>query len=291
MKNIKGIILAGGKGQRLWPTTLSVSKQLLPVYDKPLVYYPLTTLMIAGIRDIMIITTEREQEKFKNLLGDGSKWGLNFQYCIQDKPRGIVDAFIIAENFIDSSEVALILGDNIFYGSGLSNLLMNSIDNHKDATIFSYYVNDPKNYGVCNFDKQNNLVEIIEKPKTYISNWVVTGLYLYNNEVTDVAKKIKPSKRGELEITDLNNYFLKNNRLNCCKLNRGYAWLDAGSPKSLLDASIFVETVESRQGLKIGCPEEIAYRMNFITKKELENIIDNIKHLEYSKYLIKIFNL
>ena len=284
-KTKKGIILAGGLGTRLWPLTKFTSKQLLPIYDKPLIYYPLTTLMLSGIKDVLIITNPEDQNSFINLLGDGSSWGMSIQYEIQKKPSGIVESFIIGAKFINNSNVTLILGDNIFYGSGLSNLLTADIGDKYKAKIFSYYVSNPNSYGVSMFDEMNNLSEIVEKPDHFISNWVVTGLYSYTSEVVEIAKTIKPSKRNELEISTLNNFYLNNSDLEVVKINRGFSWLDAGTPKSLLDASNFVETIESRQGLKIGCPEEVAYRMNFITLIELENIIDKMTQLDYSHYL------
>ena len=283
----KGIILAGGLGKRLWPITTSISKQLLPVFDKPLIYYSLTTLMLSNIREILIITKEKDQESYKNLLSDGSQWGISISYKIQNQPRGIPEAFILGEEFIGDANVALILGDNIFYGSSFSNILQRTISNFNKSTIFLFSINNPAEYGVAEF-KEEKLVRIIEKPNTFISNWAVTGLYFYSNEVIDIAKSLKPSKRNELEITDINNHLINSNKLEFIKLNRGFTWMDAGNSKSLLEASHFVQTIEERQGLKISCPEEIAYRMNFIDKKQLENLIDKIDHLEYSNYLKKI---
>ncbi len=283
----KGIILAGGLGKRLWPITLTISKQLLPVFDKPLIYYSLTTLMLSNIKDILIITKEKDQRNYKNLLSDGSQWGINISYKIQNQPNGIPEAFILGEKFIGDSDVALILGDNIFYGSSFSDILQKTILNFKKPTIFLFNINNPSEYGVAEFNN-DKLIKIIEKPKNFISNWAVTGLYFYPNQVIEVAKSLNPSTRGELEISDINNYYINSNNIEYIKLNRGFAWMDAGNSKSLLEASNFVQTVEERQGLKISCPEEIAFRMNFIDKKQLENLIDKIEHLEYSNYLKKI---
>ena len=283
----KGIILAGGSGTRLWPITQTISKQLLPVFDKPLIYYSLTTLMLSNIREILIITKEKDKENYKNLLGDGSQWGVSITYAIQNIPNGIPEAFILGEKFIGDSNVTLILGDNMFYGSSFSDNLEATILNFKKSTIFLYNINNPSEYGVAEFNDAK-LVRIVEKPDNFISNWAVTGLYFYSNEVIDVAKSLKPSKRGELEISDINNYFIKSNNLEYKKLNRGYTWMDAGNPKSLLEASNFVQTIEERQGLKISCPEEIAFRMKFINTNQLEKIIDKIDHLEYANYLKKI---
>lgn len=283
----KGIILAGGLGSRLWPITKTISKQLLPVFDKPLIYYSLTTLMLSNIREILIITKEKDEENYKNLLGDGSQWGISISYKIQNNPNGIPEAFILGEKFIGNSNVALILGDNIFYGSSFSEILQKTILNFDKPTIFLFNINDPSQYGVAEL-KNDKLIKIVEKPDSFISNWAVTGLYFYSNQVVEIAKSLKPSMRGELEISDINNYFIKFNNLEYIKLNRGFTWMDAGNSKSLLEASNFVQTVEERQGLKIACPEEIAFRMSFIDNKQLENLIDNIEQLEYSKYLKKI---
>ena len=288
MKNRKGIILAGGTGSRLWPITLPVCKQLLPVYNKPMIYYPLSTLMLAGIREILIITNPNDLNSFKSLLGDGSKFGIEISYKEQLKPKGIAEAFLIGKEFLDDSPCALILGDNIFYGSGFSELLnqQSSLDN--DATVFAYYVNDPENFGICEFTENDIPNKIIEKPKNSISNWAITGLYFYDNEITKIAEQITPSARGELEISDINQFYLKNKSLGVYKLGRGYAWLDAGTNDNLLKASQFVKMVEELQGLKIGCPEEIAWRMGFISDKNLDMLITSYKSVEYADYLRSI---
>jgi|TARA_B110000483_G_C18206516_1_gene547980 glucose-1-phosphate thymidylyltransferase len=288
MKNRKGIILAGGTGSRLWPITLPVCKQLLPVYNKPMIYYPLSTLMLAGIREILIITNPNDLNSFKNLLGDGSKFGIEISYKEQLEPKGIAEAFLIGKEFLDNSPCALILGDNIFYGSGFSELLnqQSSLDN--DATVFAYYVNDPENFGICEFTENDIPNKIIEKPKNSISNWAITGLYFYDNEITKIAEQITPSARGELEISDINQFYLKNKSLGVYKLGRGYAWLDAGTNDNLLKASQFVKMVEELQGLKIGCPEEIAWRMGFISDKNLDMLITSYKSVEYADYLRSI---
>lgn len=283
----KGIILAGGLGSRLWPITQTISKQLLPVFDKPLIYYSLTTLMLSNIREVLVITKEKDKENYRNLLGDGSQWGISISYKIQNNPNGIPEAFILGEKFIDNSNVALILGDNIFYGSSFSDILQKTILNFEKPTIFLFNINDPSQYGVAKL-KSEKLIKIIEKPDSFISNWVVTGLYFYSNEVVEIAKSLKPSMRGELEISDINNFFIKSKNLDYIKLNRGFTWMDAGNSKSLLEASNFVQSVEERQGLKIACPEEIAFRMGFIDSIQLENLIDKIDHIEYSDYLKKI---
>ena len=270
---MKGIILAGGNATRLYPVTKGVCKQMLPVYDKPLIYYPLSILMLAGIRKILIISTPKDLPRFKDLLGNGKNLGLEFSYAIQDKPRGIAEAFIIGERFIGQDEVSLILGDNIFYGHNMVSLLQQAkqeLEIDKGGVVFSYYVKDPQRYGVVEFDKDSKVLSLKEKPKEPKSNWVVTGLYFYDNQVVDIAKKIKPSKRGELEITDINNIYLKNSQLKVKLLGRGYAWLDTGTHDSLLEAALFVKAIEDRQGLKIGCIEEIAYRMGYIKAKDLK---------------------
>ncbi len=285
MKSRKGIILAGGAGSRLWPATVPVCKQLLPVYDKPMIYYPLTTLMLAGIRDILIITTPQDQSRFHSLLGDGSQWGIHLSYEIQVKPEGIAQAFIIGEEFLDGSPCALILGDNIFYGAGFAELVGKENTSDNGAVVFAHYVNDPERYGIVKFDNKGKPAELYEKPDSFISNWAVTGLYFYDNNVVDIARSITPSERGELEITSVNQAYLSQNQLHVEKMGRGYAWMDAGTHDSLLEASMFIHSIEHRQGLKIGCPEEVAYRMNFINKQHLGDLIEMYTHKEYKLYL------
>lgn len=283
---MKGIILAGGNGTRLYPATLSVGKQLLPIYDKPMVYYPLTTLMLAGIKDLMVITTAHEQALFKNLLGDGSQWGIQIQYAIQPKPEGIAQAFIIAEEFIGKDPVCLILGDNILYGDGLAVSLQKASQHTQGATIFGYYVKDPERYGVVEFDENQKPKNIIEKPKQPSSHFAVIGLYFYDNHVIEIAKSLKPSARGEYEITDVNQIYLQNNSIDVVKLSRGIAWLDTGTTDSLLDAAHFIQVLEHRQGLKIGCPEEVAWRMGFIDDKQLQNLAEPLCKSGYGQYLL-----
>ena len=284
---MKGIILAGGKATRLYPITKGVCKQMLPVYDKPMIYYPLSVLMLAGIRDILIISTPCDIPRFKDLLGKGEDLGIRLSYAIQKEPRGIAESFLIAEKFIGNDKVCLILGDNIFYGHNLPELLKGPSTLREGAVIFGYYVKDPQRYGVIEFDKNCNVVSIHEKPKKPKSNFVVTGIYFYDNEVIEIAKKLKPSKRGELEITDVNNEYLKRGKLKVELLGRGYAWLDTGTYDSLIDASIFIKTIEERQGLKIGCIEEIAYRMGFINRKQLKRLAKGI-NTSYGEYLKEI---
>lgn len=286
---MKGIILAGGTGSRLNPATLAISKQLIPIYDKPMVYYPLSTLMLAEIKDVLIITTKLDIERFKFLLGNGSQWGIKISYEIQESPRGIADAFIVAEEFIKKSKVALILGDNIFYGNELSRDLIRA-KSFSGATIFTSQVSDPKRYGIVEFDKNNNPIDLVEKPKSPKSNYAITGLYFYDNKVIEIAKNLKPSARGELEITDINKIYLNKGKLNIQKFGRGHAWLDTGTHESLLEASQFVATLENRQGLKICCPEEIAYRKNYIDEKQLKNLAKKLTKTNYGKYLLSIKN-
>lgn len=281
---MKGIILAGGKATRLYPITKGVCKQLLPVYDKPMIYYPLSVLMLAGIRDILVISTPKDITRFKDLLGNGRGLGINISYAVQPKPKGIAESFIIGEKFIGKENISLVLGDNIFYGNELTEILKEASSLKEGAFIFGCYVKDPQRYGVIEFDKNYNVVSIEEKPKKPKSNWVVAGLYFYDNEVIKIAKSIKPSSRGEIEITSINNEYLKRGKLRVKLLGRGYAWLDTGTYDSLIDASIFIKTIEERQGLKIGCPEEVAYRMGYINKKQLERLAANI-NTNYGEYL------
>ena len=286
----KGIILAGGTGSRLWPLTVVSTKQLLPIYDKPMIYYPLTSLMLAGIRDILIITAEPEVPRFEALLGDGSRWGISIDYAVQSQPDGIANAFIIGENFIDGQGCALILGDNIFYGAGLGEFVQNAANRNGGATVFCHWVNNPRRYGILEFDDRGLPVHIEEKPAQPKSNWAVTGLYFYDPSIVEVARKLKPSRRGELEITDANRVYLEAGRLSVQKLGRGFAWFDAGTHHSLLQASEFIYTIEERQGLKIGCPEEVAYRMGFIDAPTLERLVNPIADSDYGAYLRRILN-
>lgn len=285
---MKGIILAGGSGSRLYPITKGVSKQLLPVYDKPMIYYPLSVLMLAGIKDILIITTPEDQFNYKRLLEDGSQFGIKLSYAVQPNPDGLAQAFIIAEDFISNDNVCLILGDNIFYGQGLTMLLHQAISKKNGATIFGYQVNDPKRFGVVEFDKENKIISIEEKPEKPKSKYVVTGLYFYDNDVVQIAKSVKPSARGELEITAVNKIYMERKDLNIINLGRGFAWLDTGTQKSLLDASHFVETIENRQGYKIACLEEIALNQGWISEEELENRIKILGNSNYNNYLLSI---
>ncbi|MBK8182859.1 MAG: glucose-1-phosphate thymidylyltransferase RfbA [Candidatus Competibacteraceae bacterium] len=284
----KGIILAGGSGTRLHPLTVSVSKQLMPVYDKPMIYYPVATLMLAAIRDILIITTPRDQEAYQVLLGDGSQWGMTFQYAVQPSPDGLAQAFLIGEQFIGADRVCLMLGDNIYYGQGLSAVLRRATARERGATVFGYYVRDPERYGVVSFDGRGRAVAIEEKPKAPKSNYAVTGLYFYDNAVVNVAKNIRPSARGELEITDVNRVYLERGELNVELLGRGYAWLDTGTHESLLAAAHFVQVVEQRQGLKVACPEEVAWRMAFIDDGQLVRLAEPLAKSGYGQYLMEL---
>jgi len=286
---MKGIILAGGKATRLYPITKGICKQMLPVYDKPMIYYPLSVLILAGIREILIISTPKDTPRFKDLLGNGSCLGLKISYAVQDQPKGIAQSFIIAEEFIAGDSVSLILGDNIFYGYNLSELLQQSAKLKKGAIVFGYSVKDPERYGVIEFDKKRKVVSITEKPKKPKSNWVVSGLYFYDNNVVKISKKLKSSLRGELEITAVNNEYIKRGKLKVKFLGRGHAWLDTGTPQSLIDASVFIKTIEERQGLKIGCPEEVVYRMGYINKIKLLKLASQIP-TAYGEYLRDLAN-
>jgi len=284
----KGIILAGGSGSRLHPMTMVVSKQLMPVYDKPMIYYPLSTLMQAGIREILVITTPEDADAYQALLGDGKKWGLNICYRQQPEPEGLAQAFLIGEEFIGDSRVCLVLGDNIFYGNRIEDTLKNAVDQKEGASVFAYYVNDPERYGVVELDEQNNAIGLEEKPKSPKSHYAVTGLYMYDNDVVDIAKSIKPSARGELEITDVNKVYLQRGALKVELFDRGTAWLDTGTIQSLLDAANFIRVLEERQGLKIGCPEEIAYRQKFIDGSQLTSLAKSLGKSGYGQYLLQL---
>ena len=290
MKSRKGIVLAGGSGTRLYPITNSISKQLLPVYDKPMIYYPITTLMLAGIKDILIISTPSDLGLFKNMLGDGSQWGVNFSYESQASPDGIAQALIIAENFLNNESSALVLGDNIFFGASMAERLDAASNFQEGAKVFAYHVNDPDRYGVVEFNNENKVLSLEEKPKSPKSNYVVTGLYFYDSEASEVAKSLKPSSRGELEITDVNNWYLENKTLEVELLDHGFAWLDTGTHESLHEAGSFIETIQKRQGLMVACPEEIAYKKKWINADSLESLAQPLLKSSYGKYLLSLLN-
>jgi glucose-1-phosphate thymidylyltransferase len=287
---MKGIILAGGSGTRLYPATLSINKQLLPIYDKPMVYYPLSVLMLAGIRDILLISTREHLAFYQKLLGDGSTWGIKFTYTIQDEPIGLAHAFILGRDFVGRDRVALILGDNLLYGHGLSAELAEAVARPDGATVFAYFVNEPSHYGVVKFDDFGKAIDLVEKPTQFLSNWAVTGLYFYDNAVLDIAAGLRPSARGELEITDVNRRYLELSKLHVVKLGRGYAWLDTGTHDALLEAAEFVRSIQHRQGLLVGCPEEIAYNQKFISLNQLRRLAERYGKTGYGRYLFQVID-
>jgi glucose-1-phosphate thymidylyltransferase len=287
---MKGIILAGGSGTRLYPATLAINKQLLPIYDKPMVYYPLSVLMLAGIRDILLISTREHLGFYQSLLGDGSEWGIQLDYVVQDKPVGLAHAFVLGRKFVGDDRVALILGDNVFYGHGLSAELADAAARGEGATVFAYHVSEPSQYGVVKFDEADRPIDIVEKPKQFLSNWAVTGLYFYDNAVLDIAAGLRPSARGELEITDVNRRYLELNKLHVVRLGRGYAWLDTGTHAALLEAAEFVRTIQDRQGLLVGCPEEVAYLQGFISAESLHRLAAKYSKTAYGRYLQRLID-